>query len=178
MRKKHVKDYVADKTIEGGYRYIGMYYVDDISDVERKKAGILHMLIGLLQIVLVVLAAFINCMGNRTIYVVIPMECTMFCALNLCLGAYRFLKNSNRMELRHYEDSYQKMVQSVTIAFFLNIGSIIGQIVVISKGYFYLDPIDEYFLLGAILIMTAINGIEWKMQRKLIADVRKETVKS
>ena len=174
MRKKHVKDYVADKTIEGGYRYVGMYYVDSISEIERKKAGIFHMSIGILQIILVLLAASINCMGNRTIYVIIPMECTMFCALNLCLGAYRFLKNSNRMELRHYEDSYQRMVQSVTIAFFLNIGSFIGQIVVISKGYFYSEAMYEYLLLGALLLMMIINGIEWKMQRKLIADVKQK----
>ena len=174
MRKKHVKDYVADKTVEGGYRYIGTYYVDDITAGERKKAGIIHMSIGILQILLVLFAASINCIGNRTIYVVIPMECTLFCALNLCLGAYTFLKNKNRMELRHYEDSYQRMVQSATIAFFLTIGSAIGQIYVIFKGYSYAGEIYEYLLLGAILLISVINGIEWKWQRKLIAKVHQE----
>lgn len=174
MKKKYVKDYVADETVEGGYRYTGNYYIDNISDDQRKKLGLTHLLIGILQVVLVLLAASINCMGNRTIYVVIPMECTLFCALNLCLGAYTFLKSSNRMELKDYEGSYQKMVQSVTIAFFLNIGSAVGQIYIIIKGMHYAGMAYEYLLLAAILLMTVINGVEWKWQRIRIAQVHQE----
>ncbi len=174
MKKKYVKDYVADETVEGGYRYTGNYYIDHLDDNQRKKAGLTHLLIGILQIVLVLFAASINCIGNRTIYVVIPMECTLFCALNLCLGAYTFLKSSNRMELRQYEGSYQRMVQSVTIAFFLNIGSVIGQIYIIAKGMQYNGMASEYLLLVAILLMTVINGIEWKWQKVRIAQVTQE----
>lgn len=174
MKKKYVKDYVADETIEGGYRYTGNYYIDNISDDQRKKLGVSHLLIGVLQVIVVLLAASINCLGNRTIYVVIPMECTLFCALNLCLGAYTFLKSSNRMELRQYEGSYQKMVQSVTVAFFLNIGSAIGQIYIIVKGMHYAGMVYEYLLLAAILLMTVINGVEWKWQRTRIAMVTQE----
>lgn len=174
MKKKYVKDYVADETVEGGYRYTGIYYTDNISDNQRKKLGVSHLLIGVLQVVLVLLATSINCIGNRTIYVVIPMECTLFCALNLCLGAYTFLKSSNRMELRQYEGSYQRMVQSVTIAFFLNIGSVIGQIYIIAKGMQYNGMVSEYLLLVAILLMTVINGIEWKWQKTRIAQVTQE----
>lgn len=174
MKKKYVKDYVADETVEGGYRYTGIYYTDNISDNQRKKLGVSHLLIGILQIVLVLFAASINCIGTRTIYVVIPMECTLFCALNLCLGAYTFLKSSNRMELRQYEGSYQRMVQSVTIAFFLNIGSVIGQIYIIAKGMQYNGMVSEYLLLVAILLMTVINGIEWKWQKTRIAQVTQE----
>ena len=86
MNKKYVKDYVADETVYGGYRYTGIYYVDSINDDQRKKLGMTHLLIGVLQMILVLLAASINCIGNRTIYVVIPMECTLVCALNLCFA--------------------------------------------------------------------------------------------
>ena len=174
MKKKYVKDYVADKTVEGGYRYTGVYYTDNLENDIRKKNGLIHLIVGVLQIAFVLFAASINCIGNRTIYVVIPMECTLFCALNLCLGAYTFLKSSNRMELHQYEGSYLKMVQSVTVAFFLNIGSIIGQIVVLTKGVYEFGVLSEILLLIALILMGTVNAMEWMWQRKLISLVEKE----
>lgn len=174
MKKKYVKDYVADKTVEGGYRYTGIYYTDNLDADIRKKNGLIHLIVGVLQIIFIIFAASINCVGNRTIYVVIPMEITLFCALNLCLGAYTFLKSSNRMELHQYEGSYLKMVQSVTVAFFLNIGSIIGQIVVLTRGTFEFGVLNEVLLLGALILMCVINAMEWMWQRKMISLVVQE----
>ena len=174
MKKKYVKDYIADKTAEGGYRYTGVYYMDQLEADIRKKNGLIHLIIGALQIVFILLAASINCMGNRTIYVVIPLECTLLCSLNLCLGAYTFLKTNNRMELKDYEGSYLKMVQSVTIAFFLNVGSIIGQIVVLVKGIYEYGLLNEVLLLLVLIFMAAVNVAEWMWQRKLISLVKLE----
>ena len=174
MKKKYVKDYVADKTVEGGYRYTGIYYTDNLDADIRKKNGLIHLIVGVLQIIFIIFAASINCVGNRTIYVVIPMEITLFCALNLCLGAYTFLKTSNRMELHQYEGSYLKMVQSVTVAFFLNTGSIIGQIVVLTRGTFEFGVLNEVLLLGALILMCVINAMEWMWQRKMISLVVQE----
>lgn len=174
MKKKYVKDYVADKTVEGGYRYTGIYYTDNLDADIRKKNGLIHLIVGVLQIIFIIFAASINCVGNRTIYVVIPMEITLFCALNLCLGAYTFLKSSNRMELHQYEGSYLKMVQSVTVAFFLNIGSIIGQIVVLTRGIFEFGVLNEVLLLAALIIMGVVNAMEWMWQRKIISLVSLE----
>ena len=174
MKKKYVKDYVADETVDGGYRYTGVYFTDNLEMDIRKKNGLIHLIVGVLQIAFVLFAASINCMGNRTIYVVIPMECTLFCALNLCLGAYTFLKSSNRMELHQYEGSYLKMLQTVTVAFFLNIGSIIGQIVVIVKGVYEFGVLNEILLLVALILMGTVNAMEWIWQRKMISLVVKE----
>lgn len=176
MKKKYVKDYVADETVEGGYRYTGVYYTDSLAEDIRKKNGLLHLIIGVLQIIFVLFAASINCMGNRTIYVVIPMECTLFCALNLCLGAYTFLKTSNRMELHLYEGSYVKMIQASAVAFFLNIGSIIGQVVVLTKGTYEYGVFNEVLLFAALILMGVVNFAEWMWQRKLISLVEKENV--
>ncbi|MBQ3029579.1 MAG: hypothetical protein IJD24_00010 [Agathobacter sp.] len=174
MKKKYVKDYIADETVEGGYRYTGVYYTDNFEKDIRIKNGLIHLIVGVLQIVFILFTASINCMGNRTIYVVIPMECTLFCALNLCLGAYTFLKSSNRMELHQYEGSYLKMVQAVTVAFFLNVGSIIGQIVVIAKGVYEFGVLNEVLLLVALILMGAVNAMEWMWHRKMISLVAKE----
>lgn len=171
MSKKHVKDYVADTSVEGGYRYIGAYYVDSVKPEERKKTGWIHLVAGILEIVLVFWAASINCAGTRTIYVVIPLECTLFCALLYVMGAYRYLKNGNRMERKDYEGSYLRMVQSVTIAFFLNIGSAIGQIILICRGINYAGMAYEYLLLSAIVLMGIINCIGWVLQRRMFAKV-------
>lgn len=174
MKKKYVKDYVADETIEGGYRYTGVYYIDNLAEDIRKKNALIHLIIGVLQIVFILLAASINCIGNRTIYVVIPMECTLFCALNLCLGAYTFLKTSNRMELHQYEGSYMRMTQASAVAFFLNVGSIIGQIVVLAKGSYEFGALNEALLLLALILMGVVNAMEWMWHRKLISLVVKE----
>ena len=174
MKKKYVKDYVADETVDGGYRYTGIYYIDNLETDIRKKNGLIHLIVGVLQIAFVLFAASINCMGNRTIYVVIPMECTLFCALNLCLGAYTFYKSNNRMELHQYEGSYLKMVQAATVAFFLDVGSIIGQIVVIVKGVYEFGVLNEILLLVALILMGTVNAMEWIWQRKMISLVVKE----
>ena len=174
MKKKYVKDYVADETVEGGYRYTGVYYADGLDTEIRKKNGWIHLIVGVLQIVFVFVAASINCVGNRTIYVVVPMECTLFCALNLCLGAYTFLKTKNRMELHLYEGSYVKMTQAAAVAFFLNIGSVIGQIVVLLTGDHIYGLFNEIILLVALILMGVVNFAEWMWQRKMISLVNKE----
>lgn len=171
MSKKHVKDYVPDASVEGGYRYVGAYYMDQVETEERKRNGWIHIIAGVMEIVLVLLAASINCAGNRTIYVVIPMECTLFCAMVYIMGAYKYLKNGNRMERKDYEGSYLRMVQSATIAFFLNIGSAIGQIYLVCKGVNYAGMMYEYMLLAAIVLMGIMNCSGWILQRRMIAKV-------
>ena len=174
MKKKYVKDYVADEAVEGGYRYTGVYYKDGLEADIRKKNGWIHLIVGALQIAFVFIVASINCEGNRTIYVVVPMECTLFCALNLCLGAYTFLKTNNRMELHLYEGSYVKMTQAVAVAFFLNIGSVIGQVVVLMNGNHAYGLLNEIILLVALILMGLMNFLEWMWQRKMISLVEKE----
>ena len=78
------------------------------------------------------------------------------------------------MELHQYEGSYLKMVQTVTVAFFLNIGSIIGQIVVIVKGLYEFGVLNEILLLVALILMAVVNVLEWMWQRKMISLVKKE----
>ena len=53
MRKKHVRDYVADQSVEGGYRYIGEYYIDKIEPVLRKKIGLVNILIAVIELILI-----------------------------------------------------------------------------------------------------------------------------
>ena len=78
------------------------------------------------------------------------------------------------MELHQYEGSYLKMVQTVTVAFFLNVGSLIGQIVVIVKGVYEFGVLNEILLFLALILMAVINALEWMWQRKLISLVVKE----
>ena len=174
MRKKHVRDYVADQSAEGGYRYVGEYYVDKIEPVLRKKIGLVNILIAVIELILIFVALSINCIGVRTIYVVIPLEITMICLFLYSMGAYAYMKSNDRMEKRHYEDSVLRMVHTSMIALLLNIGSIIGQIYIVCKGYFYEEMYLEYVLLGMLILFGLVNFILWNGKRKLIAHVIKE----
>jgi hypothetical protein len=78
------------------------------------------------------------------------------------------------MHLKDYEGSYQRMVQSVAVAFFLNVASCIGQVAVILNGNSEYGIAYEGILLAAIILMALVNGIEWKWQRIMIALVVQE----
>lgn len=174
MRKKHVKDYVSDETIEGGYRYIGNYFIDNMPDDKRKKVALTDFLLGIIEAIGVLATLSINCVGNRTIYVVIPLEICLVCLVYYISGAYTYYKNDQKMERRCYEDSYLRMVQSITVAFFLNVGSIIGQIYTICKGYYFEDKNLEYLLLVALFIIATLNCFLWICQRKVLKGVIEE----
>ena len=174
MRRKHVRDYVVDETVEGGYRYVGEYYIDKTEPELRKKIGWLNILIGCLELVLAFVALSLNCIGNRTIYVVIPLEIMMICSFVYILGAYAYQKTNGRMEKRHYEDSVQRMVHMSMIAFLMNLCSIIGQIYIVFKGYYFSEIYLEYILLVILIILGIVNFILWNGKRKLINNVIKE----
>lgn len=178
MKKKHVHDYVADETIVGGYRYVGEYYIDNIESELRKKIGLINILIGVLELIVVFVALSLNCMGNRTFYVVIPLEIMMICNFIYIMGAYTYRKTNGKMEKRYYEDSVQRMVHASMITFLMNLCSIVGQIYIVFKGYYYSEKCLEYVLLGILIILGVVNFVLWNGKRKLIKGIVKEPKRS
>lgn len=174
MKKKYVKDYIPESNGNTTYRYVGDFYVSEIDDKQRKKSGLLQMIYAALSMALTFAALCINCIGNHTIYVVIPLECTLVCYAYYISGAYAFLKCDNRMEQRMYDAAFIRTVQSATIAMIINIFSFIGELIVVITNRKSIEGAGEYFLLIWILFMAVVNGIAWSYQRRLIAGVHKE----
>jgi hypothetical protein len=174
MRRKHVRDYVADETVQGGYRYVGEYYIDKNEPELRKKISFINILIGVLELIVAFIALSLNCIGNRTIYVVIPLEIMMICAFMYIMGAYAYQKTNERMEKRHYEDSVQRMVHMSMIAFFMNLCSIIGQFYIVFKGYYFSEKYLEYVLLVILILLGVVNFVIWNGKRKIINCIIKE----
>ena len=87
MKKKYVKDYVSDG--KGAYRYQGKYYQSRILEEERKKQGKIQILYGIVCLILILAALCIPCAGNKTVYIVIPLEATL-----VCLWGYSLAKSS------------------------------------------------------------------------------------
>ena len=171
MRRKHVRDYVEDKTVEGGYRYVGEYYIDENEPELRKKSGVKGIVFGTLTAIIALVALSINCIGNRTIYVVIPLEVSMICMFVFLLGVWAYKKNNVKMEKRHYEDSVQRMVHSSMIAFIMNLCSIIGQFYIVLRGYHFLEMYLEYIFLGILIVLGIISFDLWSTSRRLISKV-------
>ena len=174
MRRKHVRDYVADSSVEGGYRYIGEYYIDKNVPEYRKKIGNRSLVFAVIAMIIALIALSINWIGIRTIYVVIPLEVFMICMFIFILGAWTYKKSDVKMEKRHYEDSIQRMVHSSMIAFFMNLCSIIGQFYIVFKGYHFLEMYLEYIFLGVLIVLGIISFDLWSISRKLIAQVINE----
>ncbi|MBQ8823558.1 MAG: hypothetical protein IJZ82_13020 [Lachnospiraceae bacterium] len=134
MKKGFLKDYVLDPDKPGGYRYIGSYYSCTVSDKNRRKHGILQMMGSALEMLFVLLAVSIRCLGNFKISVVIPMECMLICIVLYMTGSYAYMKSSRRMEKGTYEKAFLRTVQSVAVGLVLNVFSLIAQIVVIIRN--------------------------------------------
>ncbi len=174
MKKEHLKDYVPDESCERGVRYVGEYYVTEIPAEQRRKSGLLQIIGALIEIVLVLIAVSLNCMGNYKIYIVIPMEITLFCILYYITGSYAYLKCENRMEKLTYEKAFMKTVQSVTIALIFNIFSLVGEAVLIIQNFRSMKGYGDYTFLIMMLIILIINITAFNWHRKLAKQVRQE----
>ena len=173
MKKKYVKDYVPDG--KGEYRYQGKYYQSRISEEERKREGRIQILYGICCLILILIALCIPCNGNRTIYIVIPLEITLVCLWGYLTGSFALLKAQERMEQKDYDKAYQGPIQSLTVAIFLYVFSLGGQLIGILMSETKRSSGDFYFamILGLILV---ISCVVWNRQRKIMRYVSEEKV--
>ncbi len=167
MKKNNLKNYEVDKNSHRGVRYVGVYYTSDMSTEERRKSGILGMIAGLAEILLIIMAAAVNCIGTRTIYVIIPLECILFCALYYVIGAYIFFRSADKMEQKAYEKSVENPVQITLVAVILNIVSCIGQIILIVRKAASFAGYGDYVLLAMLLLLLMLHLAMHKYQQKL-----------
>lgn len=174
MKKGYIKDYVPDENSERGVRYVGEYYITDITKEQRRKSGMIQLVGALIEIALVLIAVSLNCMGNYKIYIVIPMEITLFCILYYVTGSYAFLKCDNRMEKLTYEKAFMKTVQSVTIAMIFNVFSLVGEAILIIQNFHNMQGYGDYTFFIMMLIILVINIAAFNWHRKLAAQARQE----
>ena len=171
MKKKYIKDYVP--TEKGELKYLGKYYLSQIQEEERKKESLLQIIYGISCFVLVLISLCISCNGNQTVYIVIPLELTLICLWGYLTGSFALLKVQDRMEQKDYDKAYQGPIQSLTVAIFLYIFSLSGQIIGILMNTSKKSSGDIYFamILGFVLVMSCVV---WNRQRKMMHYVAEE----
>ena len=171
MKKKYVKDYVPAE--KGSLRYQGKYYISGISEEERKKTGMIQVLYGISCLILVLMALCIPCNGNRTVYIVIPIEITLVCLGYYISGSLALRKTKERMELKDYDKAYQSPIQMLTISIILYVFSLGGQMLGILMDESGRGSGDIYFamILWFLLIMSCVV---WNRQRKMMHYVTEE----
>lgn len=174
MKKGYIKDYVPDKDSERGVRYVGEYFITDIPDAKRRKDGLLQLVGAIVEMILILVAVSLNCIGNYKVYIVIPMEITLFCILYYITGSYAYFKCSNRMEKLTYEKAFLRTVQSVTIAMIFNVFSLIGEAVLIIQNFKSMKGYGDYTFLIMIVLVLVINIYAFNWHRKLASQVRQE----
>ena len=171
MKKKYVKDYVP--TEKGDLRYQGKYYRSGLEEEERKKTGMIQVLYGVVSLILVLLALCIPCSGNRTIYIVIPVEITMICLASYIAGSLALRNTGERMELKEYDKAYQGPIQMLTVSIILYVFSLGGQMIGILMEESKRNSGDIYFamILFFVLVMSVVV---WNRQRKIMHYVTEE----
>lgn len=167
MKKKNLKNYEVDKNSKRGVRYVGIYYTLDMSEKERRKNGIMRIVAGLVEMLLIFMAVAINCMGTRTVYVIIPLECILFCAMYYVIGAYTFFHSADKMEQRAYERAIENPVQITMTALILNFISCIGQVALIIRRASDFTGYGDYALLVMLLVILVLHYMMWRHQRML-----------
>ena len=171
MKKKYIKNYVA--TPEGKLEYHGKYYISGISDEERKKEGIIQLIYGIGCAILLLVALCIPCMGNRTVYIVIPLELTLLCLWSYITGALAFLKSNSRLEEKEYDKAYQGPIQALTIATILYIFAFGGQVIGILMNAEARSRADMYFAMILFFVLV-MSMVVWNRQRKVMHYVSEE----
>ena len=173
LKKKYVKDYVP--TEKGDLRYQGKYYHSGLTEEERKKISIIQILYGISCFLLVLLALCIPCNGNRTIYIVIPVEITLLCLAYYILGSLALRKTGERMEQKDYDKAYQGPIQMLTISVILYIFSLSGQIIGILMNVPKRSKGDIYFTM-ILFFVVVLSVVVWNRQRKIMHYVTEEKI--
>ncbi len=167
MKKKDLKNYKVDETSKRGVRYVGVYYTTDMPKEARRKSGLAQIAAGILEVLLIFIAVAMNCMGTRTFYVVIPLECILFCAMYYVIGAHAFYRSDDRMEQKTFDKAIDNPIQIVTVAIILNLISLIGQIILIIRKAALITGYRDYILLVLIIVLLGLHLMMWSHQRKL-----------
>ncbi len=174
MKKNNIKNYTLDDKAHNGVRYVGQYYVTDIPVKERRKGGTYALVAGILEMLLIILAISVNCVGVHKIYIVIPLELILFCSLYYVMGAYTYMRSGDRIEQRIYDRAYSNPVQIVTVAAVLNLISFIGQTVLVVRQAGEAEGYSDYVFLVIIFVLMILHVLMWKHQRVLFSKVRLE----
>ena len=171
MKKKYVKDYVP--TEKGDLQYRGKYYLSTLAEEERKKESLIQIIYGIVCTILIFVSLSIPCNGNRTVYIVIPLELTLLCLWGYVTGSFALKDMKDRMEQKDYDKAYQGPIQSLTISIIFYIFSLGGQLIGILGNTSKRISGDIYFamILGIILVMSCVV---WNRQRKLMHYVAEE----
>lgn len=177
MNKKYVKDYVPDSSGKNQYHYIGDYFLHDLDPVEQKKKGTIQVLLGLLEILVILAAGCINCHGTKTVYVVIPFEFMILCAVFYIMGSWNFRTCGQRMERAQYETSFQRMVEMVAIGFFLNLFALLGDVVLILMNRNTWTDYSELILFVILVALLICNFFAFRYHRELMKHITEEKAK-
>lgn len=174
LKKRYIKDYVSDE--KGEVKYQGKYYFSALGEAEGKKEGMTQIIFSSLSLLLILMALSISCSGNRTVYIVIPLELTLFCFWVQLTGSVKLLKVETKLEQKDYDKVYQSPIQALTIAIILEIFSFGGQMIGIFMDISKRSKGDIYFsmILFGILVVTCVA---WNRRRKLMRFVTEETFK-
>ena len=167
MRKNNIKNYVLDETDSRKVRYVGQYYVTEIPAEHRRKSGICKLLAGTLELLLILAAISVNCLGCRKIYIVLPLELILFCGLYYLLGAYTYFKSGDRMEQKVYDKAYSNPVQIVTVAVILNLTALTGQIVLVIRHADEITGCGDYVFGAILLLLLGLHTVMWRQQKML-----------
>ena len=173
--KKKFEDYVLDESSETGFRYVGVYYRSDLTIQQRKSYGLLQIIGGILMGIYIVGAAFLTSIGNKTPFIVFPMEFILICIGYYVSGAYHLYKSEERMEKRTYEKAFVFTVQATMVASLLSFISLAGELIVLMKNWNQLTGYTEYVFFTMLLFLFAGCLATWKWHRHLYELAKKET---
>ena len=174
MKKNNIQNYVLDEENGRKVRYVGQYYVTNVPAKARRKSAICKLAAGGLELLLILAAISVNCLGSRKAYIILPLELILFCALYYLIGAYTYLKSGDRIEQKVYDKAYSNPVQIVTVAAVLNLIALIGQAMLTIRQAEELNGYDDYTFLAILMGLLVLHMLMWKQQKRLFGQIEPE----
>lgn len=181
--KKYQKDYElilktqANGKVKEEVKYIGNYYVCQLSDEALKRKKIYYFALSLSSVVLLIILGIINTSSSRVLYVSLPYVCIFPPAIYSLIGSTQFLKVDKKIEYVKY-DKTRNRVRKSTLGI-----AVISLLAIIGDGFFifYHYPINKFitellFLTGLIFLFIINVFFLYQIQRQEIFKIE-ETVK-
>lgn len=181
--KKYYKDYeMIQKTQANGKvkeeaKYIGDYYISQISKVALNRKKIYHSALSLCSVAIVIAVGILNTPGSRVIYVSLPYVCLYIPAIFSLIGTTQFLGVGERLEYMVYDKTRNRVRKSIGGIIVISLLTIIGDVFFI----LYRHPIErlqvELIFLTGITILLILNAFFlYKIQKEKIYK-KEESVK-
>ncbi len=171
MSKKYKDDYKIkqiekeDGSVEEQYIYVGTYYLNNMSEIQKRHLTLSAFVFSLLNMWLFFVSGFFDNAGGRCIYVMLPYICIFLPAAYFVLASFNVWLATAQLTREKYDKSFGRCIRMPKCMI------VLSGITIVCDGIFLLvnrttsNLENELLFMGFLVLIAVINIIFLKYNK-------------